>query len=55
MSGYSTAQIALVVVGIILWAYGVRTDDTIFRWAGIALFAVAVVLRFVRRFRHSRQ
>jgi hypothetical protein len=46
-------KLALVVIGLILWFWGYRTDDSYFRIAGIIVLLVAFLLRFVRR-RHRR-
>jgi hypothetical protein len=40
-------KLAIAVVGIITWAYGVREDDHRVRWLGIALIAAAFLLRFL--------
>jgi len=41
-------QLALASIGLVVWGYGVRADDSRLRWVGIALFAVAAALRFLR-------
>ena len=43
------AKLALAVVGLATWAWGVRIDSPSVRWIGIALIGAAVLLRFVRR------
>ena len=43
------AKLALAVVGLLIWAYGLRADDAVVRWLGIAFLASAFLLRFVRR------
>ena len=43
------AKLALAGVGILVFAYGARVDDARVRWVGIALLAVAFLLRFLRR------
>lgn len=43
------ARIALLVVGLAVWGYGVRADDSQLRVIGIALLAVSLILRFFRR------
>jgi hypothetical protein len=43
------ARFVLALVGILVWAYGYRVDDSTVRWVGIGCLAVAVLLRFVRR------
>ncbi|HJR68378.1 MAG TPA: hypothetical protein VJ802_18250 [Gemmatimonadaceae bacterium] len=42
-------KLALFVIGLILWAWGYRTDDSYFRVAGIVVLLIAFLLRFVRR------
>ena len=49
MSALTHLKLGLTVIGLILFAYGMRADDTRLRWIGIAFFAVAAILRFVRR------
>jgi hypothetical protein len=43
------AKLAVAVVGLLIWAYGVRSDDATVRWIGIAFLAGAFLLRFVGR------
>ena len=42
-------RLALTLIGVVLFGYGVRTDDLRLRWMGIAFLAVSLALRFVRR------
>lgn len=42
------AQLTLLVVGLVVWGYGARTDQPLLTWIGIAFFASAVVLRLLR-------
>lgn len=42
-------QIALLIAGVIVWGYGHRTDTHWLQWTGVAFFASATALRFVRR------
>jgi hypothetical protein len=49
MSPITTLKLALAVVGVMVFGYGVRADSASIRWAGIALVAVAAALRFVGR------
>ena len=42
-------KLALFVIGLIVWMWGYRTDDSYFRIAGIVVLLVAFLLRFVRR------
>jgi membrane protein YdbS with pleckstrin-like domain len=41
------ARILLGAIGVAVWGYGYRIDDSNVRYAGIAILAVALVLRFV--------
>jgi len=43
------ARVALVVVGVIVWAYGVRVEDGTIRLVGIGVLVAALLLRFARR------
>ena len=43
------AKMAFAVVGLLIWAYGLRTDNSTMRWLGIGFLAVAFLLRFIRR------
>jgi hypothetical protein len=42
-------QLALLVVGLAVWGYGERIDDGRLRVVGIVLFAVATVLRLLKK------
>ncbi len=42
-------QIALLVVGLIVWGYGARTDQPRLTWIGLACFALATALRFAKK------
>jgi hypothetical protein len=42
-------QIALVIVGLIVWATGQRLEVATLQYAGIACFAVATLLRFFKK------
>lgn len=41
-------KLALAIVGIILFATGVRLDHTVLRWIGIAFVAAAFLTRFYK-------
>ncbi|MCU0648226.1 MAG: hypothetical protein MUF00_09545 [Gemmatimonadaceae bacterium] len=43
------AKLAVGLAAVIVWGFGVRTEDSRIRWAGIALLVVALALRFVKR------
>jgi hypothetical protein len=42
-------QLALLVVGLVVWGYGQRVDDDRLRAVGIVFFAVATALRFLKK------
>jgi hypothetical protein len=49
MESRTIAQMALLVIGLIVWGYGTRADDERLRWIGIACFGIAMVLRLLKR------
>ena len=49
MSRRTEIQIALLVMGLIVWGYGERVDDPRLRYIGIGFFAAATLLRFWKR------
>lgn len=55
MAPLTSAQLALAVIGVVVWGYGTRAGDSRVGWAGIALLAVASLLRFVKRSRTPRE
>ena len=42
-------QLALLTIGVIVWGYGSRIDDTRLTWIGLGFFAAAAVTRFFKR------
>ena len=46
MSTLTRAKLALALIGLVLFGYGARVDDTRLRWFGIGFLAAAVLLRF---------
>ena len=40
-------KLALVVIGLIIWAWGSRVDDSYLRIVGIVVLLIAVLMRFV--------
>jgi hypothetical protein len=42
-------QLAALIIGLILWGYGIRVHNDLFQWIGTGFLAVAVILRFFRR------
>ena len=41
-------KVLLAVLGITVWAFGYRQDDSTLRWIGIGLLGVAALMRFYR-------
>lgn len=46
MARRTPIQLALLIVGLVVWGYGQRTDDSLLTWIGIAFFVAAFLLRF---------
>jgi hypothetical protein len=42
-------QLGLLLVGIVVWAIGQRTEIVPLQWTGIGCFAVATALRFFKK------
>ena len=42
-------QLALLVVGLVVWGYGQRIDDGRLMVVGIAFFAAATLLRLLKK------
>jgi hypothetical protein len=42
-------QLGLLVIGIIVWAVGIRNEIIVLQWTGIGFFAVATILRFFKK------
>lgn len=42
-------QIALLVVGLIVWGYGQRNEVVVLQYTGLACFAIATALRFLKK------
>ena len=49
MSTLVAVKLGLVIVGLIIWAWGYRTDDSFLRISGIVVLTIAFILRFVGR------
>lgn len=49
MDRITLLKIACAIVGVGVFAYGVRNEDSVVRWVGIALVIVAFLLRFVKK------
>ncbi len=54
MNTMVSAKLALVVIGLIIWFQGFRTDESWLRVTGIIVLLVAFLLRFVGRRRPAR-
>jgi asparagine N-glycosylation enzyme membrane subunit Stt3 len=48
-------KLALVAIGLIIWAWGSRVDDSYLRIVGIVVLMIAVLMRFVGRPRRAKQ
>ena len=48
MTPFTIAKLALMVIATVLLGWGIRTDDSALRWAGIAFLFIALILRFFR-------
>jgi len=42
-------QLALAAIGVVVWAFGARGEDTRLQWIGIGFFAAATALRFLKK------
>ena len=49
MTRRTEIQLALLVIGLIVWGYGSRVDDTRLTWIGLGFFAAATVLRLFKK------
>lgn len=48
MSTLTKIKLGLTLIGLILFAYGVRMDDALIRSIGIGFVAAGWVMRFIR-------
>ena len=46
MTRLITARIVLTLIGVAVWGYGQRTDNSQTRLAGILVLSIALLLRF---------
>ena len=44
-----TMRLAIAAVGVAVWVYGQQSDNGDVRWIGIAMLAIAVLMRFIPR------
>ena len=49
MARRTEIQLALLVVGLVVWGYGQRIDDGRLMVVGIAFFAAATLLRLLKK------
>jgi hypothetical protein len=42
-------QIVLIIVGMIIWGYGQRSENTVLQYTGLGFFAAATALRFAKK------
>ena len=49
MDRVTLAKVACALVGVAIFAFGVRTENPVFRWVGIAFVVIAFLLRFVKK------
>ena len=49
MDRVTVIKIACALAGVGIFAWGVRSEEAVIRWVGIALVVVAFLLRFVRK------
>ena len=54
MTPMTIAKLTLALIAAILFMLGMRGDSPELRWAAIAFLALAVLLRFVDRFRNRQ-
>ncbi len=55
VKGLLLARIVIAALGVVVWGYGYRVDDSRIRLVGIIGLAISLVLRFVpRRWLESR-
>jgi hypothetical protein len=48
MSPFLTAKLALMLVAAILLGWGMHTENSALRWAGIGFLFIALILRFFK-------
>ena len=49
MTTLTRIKLILALIGIATWGYGVRIDHRPVQWVGVALLAIALLLRFMFR------
>ena len=43
------ARLTVILIAAILLGYGIRTDQTALRWAGMGFLVAALLMRFIGR------
>ena len=49
MTRRTEIQLACLAIGLVVWGYGQRTDNSRLTWIGDGFFGAAVALRFKKR------
>ena len=49
MTRRTEVQLALLAIGVIVWGYGQRIEDSRLTYIGLAFFVAATVMRFIKR------
>jgi Na+(H+)/acetate symporter ActP len=49
MDRVTVLKIAFALAGVGIFAYGVRSEDSVVRWVGIAFVIAAFLLRFAKK------
>ena len=49
MTQIATAKLILAASGLVVWGYGIRTNEPSVQYVGIATLVAAVLLRFYKR------
>jgi hypothetical protein len=52
MTPFTIAKLALMLIAAVLLGWGIRTDDSALRWAGIGFLFIALILRFFKPRKH---
>jgi len=53
MDRVAVAKVAFALAGVAIFAYGVRNENAVVRWVGIAFVVAAFLLRFVKKRVHE--
>lgn len=49
MTRRTEIQLALLVIGLVVWGYGQRTNNDRLTWIGVGFFAAATILRLFKK------